>query len=131
MHRANVAHKECEWKDGDRGGLAERKQTEREERKVCLDINRPSHGRLYPKNPRTHMMACNVKDEQLHRAHLDFSSHQRRDQRADENLCAVSAKKTRKRGLLGPDTLSQFERFQWLRDQLKQEGFNIPLPTGN
>jgi arylsulfatase A-like enzyme len=31
----------------------------------------------------------------------------------------------------GPITLSQFQRFQWLREQLKQEGFNIPLPTGN
>ncbi len=46
MHRANIAHKECEWKDGDRGGLAQWKQTERKKKeKVCLDINRPSHGR--------------------------------------------------------------------------------------
>jgi hypothetical protein len=26
-HRANIAHKECEWKDGDRGGLADWEQT--------------------------------------------------------------------------------------------------------
>jgi hypothetical protein len=46
LHRANIAHKECEWKDGDRGGLAEWEQTERKKKeKVCLDINRPSHGR--------------------------------------------------------------------------------------
>ena len=40
--------KECEWKDGDRGGLAEWKQAERNKKaKVCLDIDRPSHGRTF------------------------------------------------------------------------------------
>ena len=38
--------KECGWKDGDRGGLAEWEQTHgKKKAKVCLDINRPSHGR--------------------------------------------------------------------------------------
>ena len=31
----------------------------------------------------------------------------------------------------GPITLSNYERFQWLRDQLKKEGFNLPMATGN
>jgi arylsulfatase A-like enzyme len=31
----------------------------------------------------------------------------------------------------GPITLSQFERFQYLRDSLAKEGISIPLPTGN
>ncbi len=31
----------------------------------------------------------------------------------------------------GPITLSAYERFQWMRDQLKKEGVGIPLPTGN
>ena len=31
----------------------------------------------------------------------------------------------------GPITLSQYERFQFLRDALAKEGFQIPLPTGN
>jgi arylsulfatase len=31
----------------------------------------------------------------------------------------------------GPITLSAYERFQWIRQQLKAEGVNIPLPTGN
>ena len=40
--------KECGWKDGDRGGLAEWEQTHgKKKEKVCLDINRPSHGRSY------------------------------------------------------------------------------------
>ena len=46
LHRANIAHKECECKDGDRGGLAEWEKTHRKhEAKLRLDINRPSHGR--------------------------------------------------------------------------------------
>jgi arylsulfatase len=31
----------------------------------------------------------------------------------------------------GPITLSDYERFQWVREQLEKEGVNIPLPTGN
>jgi arylsulfatase len=31
----------------------------------------------------------------------------------------------------GPITLSQYQRFQKIRDQLAKEGFNIPMPTGN
>mgnify|MGYP005810124077 CR=1 FL=1 len=31
----------------------------------------------------------------------------------------------------GPITLSNYQRFEWIREQLKKEGVNIPLPTGN
>lgn len=31
----------------------------------------------------------------------------------------------------GPITISQFQRFKWVRDQLEKEGFSLPLPTGN
>jgi len=31
----------------------------------------------------------------------------------------------------GPITISQYQRFQWVREQLEKEGFNLPLPTGN
>jgi hypothetical protein len=31
----------------------------------------------------------------------------------------------------GPITLSQYERFQFVRDELQKEGINISLPTGN
>jgi hypothetical protein len=31
----------------------------------------------------------------------------------------------------GPITISQYERFQHIREQLKKEGINIPLPSGN
>jgi len=38
--------KECGWKDGDRGRLAEWEQTHgKKKATVCLDINRLSHGR--------------------------------------------------------------------------------------
>ena len=31
----------------------------------------------------------------------------------------------------GPITLSRYQRLQYVRDRLKNEGVNIPLPTGN
>jgi arylsulfatase len=31
----------------------------------------------------------------------------------------------------GPVTLTNFQRFEWVREQLKKEGVNIALPTGN
>lgn len=31
----------------------------------------------------------------------------------------------------GPITLSSYQRFKWVRDQLNENGFNIGLPTGN
>jgi arylsulfatase A-like enzyme len=34
-------------------------------------------------------------------------------------------------GYTGPITLSGYQRFQYVRDQLAKEGVNIPLPTGN
>jgi hypothetical protein len=31
----------------------------------------------------------------------------------------------------GPLTLTQYQRLQYVRDMLKNEGINLPLPTGN
>ena len=31
----------------------------------------------------------------------------------------------------GPVTLSSYQRFQWIREQLEKEGVAIPLPSGN
>jgi arylsulfatase A-like enzyme len=31
----------------------------------------------------------------------------------------------------GPITISGYQRFQWMRDKLEKEGFEIPMPTGN
>jgi arylsulfatase A-like enzyme len=31
----------------------------------------------------------------------------------------------------GPITLSRYQRFKWIREQLEKEGVSIPLPTGN
>jgi arylsulfatase A-like enzyme len=31
----------------------------------------------------------------------------------------------------GPITLSNYQKFQWVRDQLAKEGFELPLPSGN
>jgi arylsulfatase len=34
-------------------------------------------------------------------------------------------------GYTGPITLSNYQRFEWIRQQLEKEGINIPIPTGN
>jgi arylsulfatase len=31
----------------------------------------------------------------------------------------------------GPSTLSQYQRFEHIRENLQKQGFKIPLPTGN
>jgi arylsulfatase A-like enzyme len=31
----------------------------------------------------------------------------------------------------GPITLTSYQRFQWVREQLEKEGISLPLPTGN
>ena len=31
----------------------------------------------------------------------------------------------------GPVTISQYQRFQWIRDKLKEGGFDVPLPSGD
>ncbi|MEO8494711.1 MAG: arylsulfatase [Planctomycetota bacterium] len=31
----------------------------------------------------------------------------------------------------GPITISNYEKFEWVRDQLQKDGINLPLPTGN
>jgi arylsulfatase A-like enzyme len=31
----------------------------------------------------------------------------------------------------GPITISNYQKFQWVRDQLNKEGVSLPLPTGN
>ena len=36
-----------------------------------------------------------------------------------------------KRGVLGPITMSQYERFQNIQEQLAKEGIKLPLPTGD
>ena len=34
-------------------------------------------------------------------------------------------------GYNGPLTISSYQKFEWLREQLKKDGVNVPLPTGN
>ena len=40
-------------------------------------------------------------------------------------------RKLQSEGYSGPVTITQYQRFQHLREQLAQEGFNIGMPTGN
>lgn len=40
-------------------------------------------------------------------------------------------RKLQSMGYTGPITLSNYEKFQWVRDSLAKEGVSIPMPTGN
>jgi arylsulfatase A-like enzyme len=40
-------------------------------------------------------------------------------------------RKLQSEGYTGPVTLSNYEKFQWIREQLGKEGISLPLPTGN
>lgn len=40
-------------------------------------------------------------------------------------------RKLQSEGYAGPITITQYQRFQYVREQLAKEGFNIGLPTGN
>jgi len=40
-------------------------------------------------------------------------------------------RKMQSEGYTGPITLSNFEKYQWVREQLMKEGFTLPMPTGN
>ena len=40
-------------------------------------------------------------------------------------------RKLQSEGYTGPITLSNYEKFQWFREQLQKDGFNLPLPSGN
>ena len=40
-------------------------------------------------------------------------------------------RKAQSESYTGPITISAYEKFSWMRDQLKKEGVNIQLPTGN
>jgi arylsulfatase len=40
-------------------------------------------------------------------------------------------RKLQSEGYSGPITLTQYERFKYVRDELEKNGYNIPLPSGN
>jgi arylsulfatase len=40
-------------------------------------------------------------------------------------------RKLQSMGYDGPITISDYQKFEWIREQLKQEGVNLALPTGN
>jgi len=40
-------------------------------------------------------------------------------------------RKMQSEGYTGPVTLSQYEKFQYVREMLMKEGVSLPLPAGN
>ena len=60
--------------------------------------------------------------EQLHGTDLDAGGHRRRDEETDGDLRQAPAAQAAERGYTGPITLSNYERFQWVREQLQKGG---------
>ncbi|UVC09604.1 arylsulfatase [Rhizobium sp. TH2] len=40
-------------------------------------------------------------------------------------------RKLQSEGYTGPIEISKYQQFQWMREQLEKNGFNMPMPTGN
>jgi arylsulfatase len=34
-------------------------------------------------------------------------------------------------GYTGPITISNYQKFEWVREQLKKDGISLPMPSGN
>jgi arylsulfatase len=45
-----------------------------------------------------------------------------------ESYLKYPPRKMQSEGYTGPITLSNYEKFQWVREQLKKDGFNLSLP---
>lgn len=52
-------------------------------------------------------------------------------QRVMKTFIDYPPRKLQSDGYTGPITISAYEKFGWLRDQLKRDGVNIELPSGN
>jgi arylsulfatase A-like enzyme len=52
-------------------------------------------------------------------------------QRVMKTFVQYPPRKLQSLGYTGPITISDYQRFEWLRNQLKNEGVHITLPTGN
>jgi arylsulfatase A-like enzyme len=48
-----------------------------------------------------------------------------------ETYVKYPPRKMQSMGYDGPVTLSGYQKFQWVKDELQKEGINIPMPTGN
>jgi hypothetical protein len=52
-------------------------------------------------------------------------------QRVMKTFIDYPPRKLQSDGYTGPITISAYEKFGWLREQLKKDGVSISLPTGN
>jgi hypothetical protein len=82
--------------------------------------NRPVHGQLH---------LARLVPAELH--HLDAGDFQSSVHELMKTYVDHPPRKLQSEGYSGPITLSQFERFQWARDKLKEGGLSLPMRTGN
>ncbi len=52
-------------------------------------------------------------------------------QRVMKTFVQYPPRKLQSEGYTGPITISNYQRFEWLRDELKKEGVHLTMPTGN
>jgi len=69
--------------------------------------------------------------EQFHREHLDGPGHAAATQESDEDVIDYPPRKLQFDVYTGPISISSFQKFQWLREELKKDGVNITLPSRN
>jgi arylsulfatase len=52
-------------------------------------------------------------------------------QRVMKTFIEYPPRKLQSESYTGPITITAFEKFSWLREQLKKDGIKIQMPTGN
>jgi hypothetical protein len=48
-----------------------------------------------------------------------------------ESFIKYPPRKLQSEGYTGPITLSNYQKFKWVREQLAKDGFSLSLPTGD
>jgi len=49
----------------------------------------------------------------------------------NESFVQYPPSKLQSEGYTGPVTISNYQKFEWLRNELKKEGAHLTMPTGN
>jgi arylsulfatase len=72
---------------------------------------------IFMNNFTEHTWAAPIMSEELNRVMKTFIQYPPR--------------KLQSEGYTGPITISAYQKFEWLRNELKKEGVKITMPTGN
>jgi arylsulfatase len=62
---------------------------------------------------------------------LDRSGYGRRNKKLMKTYVDYPPRKLQSLGYTGPITISNYQKFEWVREQLKKDGISLPMPSGN